>query len=116
MVGSGQKISWARSPLVFFPRVPRITLAAYDLTRSPPSESLEQANPKRKKKLSVWQIVSNQRFVKLSKCLYIHSYKHLITSSARLTSVFWSITFKTAAPHNERVSKYDCTIRFTKST
>ena len=49
MVGRGQKISWARSPLVFLPRVPRIALAAHDLTRSPPSESLEQANPKRKK-------------------------------------------------------------------
>ena len=37
---------------------------------------------------------------KLSKCLYIHSYKHLITSSALITIVFWSITFKTTAPRN----------------
>ena len=40
-------------------------------------------------RLLVWQIVLNQRFVndefvsdKLSKCLYIHSYTHLLTSSA----------------------------------
>ena len=39
--------------------------------------------------LLVWQVVFNQRFVndefvsdKLSKCLYIHSYTHLLTSSA----------------------------------
>ena len=39
--------------------------------------------------LLVWQIVFNQRFVndefvsdKLSKCLYIHSYTHPLTSSA----------------------------------
>ena len=38
--------------------------------------------------LLVWQIVFNQRFVndefvfdKLSNCLYIHSYTHLVTSS-----------------------------------
>ena len=46
MVGSGQKIS---SPGFFSHRVPRIALAAYELTRSPPSERLEQATPKREK-------------------------------------------------------------------
>ena len=30
-------------------------------------------------------------------CLYRHSYTH---GRERLTSVFWSITFKTAAPQN----------------
>ena len=41
----------------------------------------------------------------------------------RLTSVFWSITFKTAAPQNvtnntsrKKISKYECTISFTTST
>ena len=61
--------------------------------------------PQRERK-SVWQIVSNERFVndrllsgKLSKCLYtLHSYTHLFTSSA-----LWSVSFgpfKTTAPQN----------------
>ena len=51
---------------------------------------------------SVWQgfqskiceLVSS----KLSKCLDIHSYTHQLY--LRLTSVFWSTTFKTTAPRN----------------
>ena len=44
MMGSGRKITRARSPLVFFffPRVP-FGLDAHDLSHSTPSERLEQA-------------------------------------------------------------------------
>ena len=42
MMGSGRKITWARSPLVFSPRVP-FGLDAHDLSHSTPSEPLEQA-------------------------------------------------------------------------
>ena len=37
---------------------------------------------------------------KLSKCLYIYTVKRTLQPPLRLTSVFWSITFKTTAPQN----------------
>ena len=42
MMESGRKITWARSPLLFFPRVP-FGLDARDLSHSTPSKPLEQA-------------------------------------------------------------------------
>ena len=59
---------------VIFHRSASEKLAVYSLVLLTP--------PKRERK-NVWQIV-NDKLVsgKLSKCLYIHSYMHLITSSA----------------------------------
>ena len=51
MMGSGRKITWARSPLVFFPRVP-FGLDVYDLSHSTASEPLEQTKYDRPGELS----------------------------------------------------------------
>ena len=70
----------------------------------------------------IFEIVSG----KLSKCVLIYPVICTLRLHLRLTSVFWSITFKTAAPRMSlitrnakeyrRQSKYDCTINVTKCT
>ena len=55
--------------------------------------------------------------------IYIYTVIRTLQLHSRLTSVFWSTTFKTSDPHiilrdnmkRKRVSKYDCTINVTKS-
>ena len=79
--------------------------------------------------LLVWQVVFNQRFVndqfvsdKLSKCLYIHSYTHLLTSSA-LNEYLLVLKFQKPRSHRMSLTPRNAieywsmtTISVTKST